>query len=328
MSRSAIRSLLATLFVAAASSSAWADEGPARVDLVFGWKPGLELAVTGTRTRVREAGERDTRSSTAEYRLRVGIEGENLRIQFADPAFDAAGGAMSESPEERAKMMAKVAELMPDYTVTHEGQFVGIHDLPAFQKKLEAFLAEIIPSIAGAEGEASAAAVARMKAMLTSEAFLNSRASEEWNAIVGAWSGGSFTVGVPEEYSRDEPVAAFAGKSIRMNYSFVAEEIRTCERGGVERLCAVLVMRSASDPEETKALIESFLQGLAPDLSPQTPMFRALSLENVLRVTTEPDGLIPHAYSLTKKMSGSIVTPDGDQSIEQIDTTEVRYSHP
>lgn len=332
MNRSVVCCVPVLLLVAAAISAARADEAPApaptRVELQFGWKPGLERVVTGTRTRIRSAEETVSRSSTSRYRQRVGTEGENLRIQFIDPEFDAAVGATADSPAEQAKMMEKIAELMPDFIVTHQGEFVGIHDLPGFQKKLQGFLVGIMPPNPAGTEEASAVVLARMQSMLTSEAFLNSRAAEEWNAIIGAWSGASFEVGVPEEFSRGEPVAAFAGNEIRMNYAFVAEKVLTCKRGGVERRCAVLLMRSESDPEDTKRLVESFLQSLAPDLSPQTPMFRTLAIENVLRVTTEPEGLIPHAYTLTKTMTGTVVTPNGDLPIEQIDTTEVTYADP
>jgi hypothetical protein len=38
--------------------------------------------------------------------------------------------------------------------------------------------------------------------------------------------------------------------------------------------------------------------------------------------------MIPHVYKLTKTIRGTIATPDGEQQIEQIDKTEVRYAIP
>jgi hypothetical protein len=313
---------IAFLLAATAPAAAQPLVAPTHVDLRFGWKPGMEMSVTATRTRLRAADERTTRASSSRYTVRVEAEGENLRIRFTNPEFDTTNDAGSMTPSEQAKIMEKIADLMPDFVVTREGDFVGIHDLPAFQKKLWDFLIDIMPP------NVDAAVVTQMQSLLTSEAFLNSRASEEWNAIVGAWVGSDFEIGVPVEHSRAEPVAIFPGSEIRMNYAFSADRVLPCKRANAERRCAELSMRSVADPEATRKVIDSFLAQLAPGQVPEMPVFRTLAIENVLRVRTEPDGLIPHAYSLTKSIRGTVAAPDGEQVVEQIDTTEVRYAYP
>jgi hypothetical protein len=254
--------------------------------------------------------------------VRVDAEGEHLRIRFTDPEFEATPDVDAVPSSERAEIMAKLADLMPDFVVTRAGAFVGLHDLPGFQKKLRNLLTQIMPP------NLDPAVITQMQSLLTSEAFLNSRAAEEWNATVGAWVGGSFEFGVPEEYSRLDPVPVFPGSEIRMNYAFSAEGTLACERASSARRCVQLMMRSVADPEDTKRMIDSFLAKLAPDQAPEMPVFRTLAIENVLRVTTEPEGLIPHSYSLTKSIRGTLAAPDGEQAVEQTDTTEVRYTHP
>jgi len=324
MSRSGVRSGFAFALMWFAAAVARADGvEPQRVALGFGWEPGIEFHVEATRTRIRAADEKIVTSSTASrYTIRVGAEGENLRIQFTDPTFEVKPGALSAAPSEQAEIMAKLADLMPDFVVTREGEFAGIHDLPGYQARLRKLLAEIMPP------DLDIAVVAQMQSLLTSEAFLNSRASEEWNAIVGAWTGADFEIGVPAVYSRAEPVAIFPESEIRMNYAFSAEREHTCERGGVERGCVDLVMRSEADSEDTQRLIESFLRKITPEKPAAAPMFQTLAIENLLVLTTEPAGMIPHSYKLTKTIRGTVATPDGDHQIEQIDKTEVHYAVP
>jgi len=313
---------MALALMAAVPGAALAQDAPNRLSLRFGWQPGLELRVTATRTRTRATTESVTRRSTARYTLTVASEGENLRIRFTDPEFETEADADSEIPAEQAKMMDELAGLMPDFIVGRDGAFVGLYDLPGYQKRFGDFLSEIVPP------DVDDALLAKMKAMLTSEAFLNARAAEEWNAIVGAWTGADFAIGVPSEYSQNEPLALIPGAEVKMNYAFTAESVSLCRRGGVDRACAELSMRSVADAEDTKRVVEAFLEKLAAGKAPVPMVFRTLEIENQLNVTTEPSGLIPHAYTLTKSIRGTVDTPRGPQALEQTDRTEVRYVSP
>jgi len=162
-----------------------------RVDLRFGWKPGIEISVTAIRTRTRSAEQNVSRTSTSRYTLRVDADGENLRIRFTDPEFIAGDAPASAPSQDQSRIMERLADLMPDFLVSPDGEFVGIHDLPGFQVKFRAFLAEVMPP------DVDARFVEQMQSLLTNDEFLNARASEEWNTIVGAWVGSSFEVGVP-----------------------------------------------------------------------------------------------------------------------------------
>jgi len=308
--------------IAALPGSPRAQGSPDTVSMRFGWEPGLTLRVTTMRSRTRSTTTSETRKSTSHYTLRVEESGEHLRVRLTDPEFETGGPEAGAAPAEQARVMEELAGLMPDFVVTRQGEFVRLHDLSGYQKRLGEFLVEMMPA------DMDAALATRIQAMLTSEHFLNSRVAEEWNAIVGAWVGGAFEIGTPPEYSQNEALGVFPGEEVKMNYAFAAEEVSLCKRGGVARACAELSMRSVADPEDVKRLIANILAKLAPGEMPTAPPFRTLEVENLLRVTTEPSGLFPHAYSLTKTIRGTLDTPDGLQPFEQIETTQVQYTQP
>lgn len=91
--------------------------------------------------------ERSTRSATSRYTLRVAADDEHLRIHFADPSFQLGGDSEPLPAPVRAQIVAQVADLKPDYVVSRAGEFVAIHDLPAFRTRLQALVNEIFPEV-------------------------------------------------------------------------------------------------------------------------------------------------------------------------------------
>lgn len=323
-----MRVILSCCFLLLLASAGFAAEhavpepGSNTVDLVFAWQPGLRTSVTTTKSRTRVTNERTTRSATSRYTLVVGAEGENLRIHFEDPSFELGEQADSLPASAREQLVAQVADMAPDYVVSRSGAFIGIHDLPGFQKKLEAFLEKIFPD------DLESDMLQKIQGMISSEAFLNARAAEQWNAVVGAWVGAEFELGEAYTHSSREPVPVFPGQQILMNYSFSAVRLVPCQRGGADRRCAELEMRSVADPEDTKRMIQAFLSNVIGDELPVAPVFRTLEIENVIRVVTEPNGLLPHALSITKTLKGTVSAGGQEQDIEQVDETKVSYAYP
>ncbi len=317
-------SILCLLLLTAAP--AWADSEeaakPASVNLAFSWEPGLEATVSTTKTRLRDAGEQTKRSATSSYAIRVAADGEDLRIQFSDPSFEMSGDLEALPAQARAQLAAQIAELMPDYVVKKSGEFSRIHDLPAYQKRLEVFIDELMPK------DIDPGLLAQFRAIFTSEGFLTGKAAEQWNTIVGVWAGAEFEFGEVYGYSNREPIPAFPGELILMNYEFSAKRLVPCRRAGKDRQCAEVEMRSTTDPEDTKKLIESMLSRLAGGEMPPIPPFKTLEVMNTIHLVTEPDGLVPHAYTVTRTMQGTIEIEGQVQSVQQVEETRVEYTYP
>jgi hypothetical protein len=145
---------------------------------------------------------------------------------------------------------------------------------------------------------------------------------------VGAWAGAEFEFGEIYGYSNREPIPAFPGQMILMNYEFEAKRLVPCRRAGKDRQCAEVEMRSTTDPEDTKKMIESVLSKLSGGEMPPIPPFKTLEVENTILLVTEPDGLVPHAYTVTRSMRGTAEIEGEVQSLRQVDETRVTYTYP
>ena len=149
------------------------------INLAFAWQPGMKAQVTSTNTRTRVADERTTRTVTSSHTLRVDPQGDRLRVRFIDPNIDLGNGAKALPADARAQLAAQVASLLPDYIVSKDGEFVTIHDLPAFQKRLSSFLKSVFPA------ETDSGALQQVEALLGSEEFLNAQAAQQWADTAG-----------------------------------------------------------------------------------------------------------------------------------------------
>ena len=216
---------------------------PTHVALDFHWEPGLEAAVVSTRSRTRKGTNESHSTMTSRYRLRVDADGDQLRIGFEDLTLEAAEN--QPATPEAMQFVGQMADLAPDYRVKKTGEFVGLHDFASYQEALNAMLSGMVAD--GAEE-----ALGPLLEMLTSEAFVNTRASEQWNAIVGAWVGAELEIGEAYEAQIREPIPVIPGEHVLMNYTFEVTGWVTCERGGRTRQCAVLEMRSTADPDDMK----------------------------------------------------------------------------
>jgi len=308
--------------VTAQSAEEPAAVTPAIVRPTFAWTPGLRAEVVTTRTRTRVSGNRTSRAMTSRYTLQVASADDGLRIHFSDPVLKIEGDGVALPAGSQAQMVAQMADLLPDYLVSKDGTFAGVHDLPAVQRKVQAFLATVLPKEA-----AAAEVLAQVQAMVTSEAFLNARAAEQWNAVVGAWTGAELEVGAEYESSNTEPIPVLPGQHVLMRYRFSARRLLSCQRDGVARTCAELEMRSVADAADVKRMIQALMASLAGNAAAQAPAFTSIDVENVIRLVTEPEGLIPHSYTLTRIFTGTLSGGGADQSFEQTDETQVRYTY-
>ena len=167
-----------------------------------------------------------------------------------------------------------------------------------------------------------------MKAVLTSEAFLSARVGEEWGRVVGAWVGAELELGVPLTSSSLEAIPAFPGEQVEMDYSFEAKRFVPCTRGGVERRCVELELKSVPDPEAMKRVISTFMSRAMKDLGGDElgAAIRGMDIETGLTLITEPDGLLPHSFTWTKTIRVTALAAGQESSMEQIDTTRASFT--
>ncbi|MGH0030920.1 MAG: hypothetical protein ACQGVC_14095 [Myxococcota bacterium] len=318
----ALRSALLALFVAAAAAAQSPDSAPPTLRLTFDWPKDLTASVTSTTRRSRSAETTTERVATTRFGMRVEPLGENLRIRFSNPTIALEEGALDPFPKSaQPELIEQLASMMPDYVVTRSGTFVSVHDLPGFHARFERFMADVLPK------DTAPQTLARIRQLLATSDVLNAAAAEQWNAAVGAWVKSELEPGRRYTFESREPLPLLPGQEVRMQYELTAKRRLPCTRGGVERSCALLELRSVADPEDTQRALRSFLAGFAgsPDAP---PALRSFAVQNRVEVVTEPDGLVPHRYRITKTVRGSLREDGAERSFEQVDDTRVEYTYP
>lgn len=307
--------------IASGAQAQSAEDSPA-VLLEFFWPPGLEASVTSVRTYTRTIEKRSSNTATSRFKFRVESNGDSLRIRFAEPSVEFDGEFGGLPAEARAQIVAQFSNLMPDYFVTTAGEFAGIYDLQAYQARFKEYLVTTLPR------DSDPNLTDRLTALVASEAFLLSKTAEQWNTLVGLWVDAEFVFGEAITYESEEPLPLVPGETVLMHYSFSANRMVPCSRSGVDRDCVELEMRSTADSEDMQRMIESLLSRVAGDASLQLPTFQTLEIENVIRLVTEADGLVPHACTTTKTVRGTVAAVGKTQALEQIDSTEESFVYP
>jgi len=295
------------------------NAAPGVVRLEFGWKPGLKAKVTSLRKRTRDAETLTRRELKSSFDLEVSaFEGE-LRVHTENFQVETSGDeawTASQAPS----LLAQLADLAPDSLISRRGEFSRVANMEAFREHFDRTVREL--SAGAPESRLSG----EVRKLLTSEAFLSARAQQEWNSIVGFWLGGELELGGEYSYSSEEPIAIFPGEKVLMHYSFSARRRLPCRREAKERDCVVLELVSRIDQGDAERLLAAVATKLGLSGARNAPIFRSLEIETFLRVVTEPDGLIPHSYNLTKTLRGNVSTAGEKQFLEQIDETDLLYA--
>ncbi|HUP21443.1 MAG TPA: hypothetical protein VNB06_00715 [Thermoanaerobaculia bacterium] len=285
---------------------------------------GLEANVTATRTRIRAGDEHATHSIEANYRLSLEPVDDDLRLRFDDLQMGSFGPHGPPPPSRPTELMAILVNIVPDYVVTREGDFVGMHDLTTLQADLE----RLFSMLGRAGGETPEVRLAFD--MLRSEPVLEGNAEDQWDALVGFWVGANLEwegaeparIDVDRERSPD-------GLPGAVRYFGVSRRT-PCSRSGVVRDCVELEMRRTADSEETRLAANSMMSMIGAMLGGKQSWSAAgassLELENLVQLVTEPESLIPHSYTWSKTVRG---TEEGKLELEErTDKLEVLFSYP
>jgi len=327
MNYPALATLVLLLLVASpTAASEPAVEPPAAVpDSVqfgFAWPIGLKAQVTYAASRTQSHRGPTPLRWRVRYSVEVQQAGEQLLLRHADFAFDT--DSKPEVPEfdpRLAAVLDKEAGLNPDYLVTRAGEFAGLHDLPAFQAGVRSLLSDLLPQ------QDMPAGLSELLKVATSEDVATAKIAADWDLIVGYWAGSEMEIGVEYVAERVAPHAVVPNEEVRMRSTFAALRRVDCSRGGTPRRCVELEIRSTTDTAWVQPIPELFMSELvSPELSLKAGV-RDMQIEDVVRLVTEPDGLIPHSLTRRKTVR-SVVSADGNETIERVDQRESTYSYP
>lgn len=322
---SLLRILAVCLLVSVPRSAiAQADSAaPDVVSLVFSWPVGMVADVTAQTLRLRE-GEAsvDSTDVRASYRMIVKPHAAGRLITFED-------FRVLERPDPRPlgdivqHISLQVGALMPAYVVSEDGEFIGVQDLEPVLTAVRSLLRPLVDSI----GQLSPRA-RQLTESVTSEQYLTARAAEDWNALVGMWTGADFEVGAVYETEADEPSPLFPEVLIPFAYQFAVNERLPCVETEAVDNCVALEMLSFADADTMKTLLTQLIDQLAPAERAGRFIYDALDIENTISLVAEPATLVPYYLEVTQTVSGSGREGDGpSREFRQVTIRSYAFSH-
>ena len=283
------------------------------VTLGFCWAPGMKADVTASATRSQT--NAPPRGGTIRYTIEVSEQGENLRVRLVDPVADLSGAKQPVSPEAQAQIDDRLDDLLPDYLITRQGKFVGLTDLADYQARLRAMIEKNLPP------KVDRAAVQKALDRATSEPVLNARVSQEWNVLVQAWAGSTLPLGV--EQSRQVKLGAPGTPGVVVTHTYSASARVPCRRGGEERQCVQLDLRSVPDSEAVKAQMGATLAAMGRTATTEV---RSMSIDEQVRLVTEVDCMIPHSFTRTRTQKVTMLNKGKEETVERTDRSVVSYT--
>ncbi len=314
---------LLPLVLASPSRAQEAVDAAKLVRIGFAWPEGLSASVEATRSRFRRT-PRDSSSFAVvfSHSLEVMPHQDGLLIETADFRIaDQPGASASAGSDPLAVFQAQLGSVSADYIVSRDGHFFRLAGLDELVKRTRSLFEPMLDSIRVFRAEAAAF----LESML-SEAFLQSRAAEEWNALVGTWVGAEFEVGELYGYENEESSPLIPNTMIPFYYEFTLIDYSPCSESAPPRSCVMLQMLSYPDAGEVRSLLELILQRMAGKQAAGQVLFEELEIENTVRLLTEPATLIPHRLEIQQVISGTVREADSPPGpFLQIDRRVYRY---
>lgn len=297
--------MAATLVAACATTPApeQTTDAAQAVEMRFGWQPGDEARVAITRERA--VNDQPVAAISFAYTMSVSDRGDHLLVESSDYDLGDAEAFADASDAQLDHLAAMAGSLQPGIVVTRQGDFVDVADLAGFRQRIRRVVAERYPANAHPR-------LQPLMDMLTSEAFVRDAAGTEWRYIVETVAGAQFDTGRVYRFSERQPASFLPGApETLIETEMMLRRTFRCERAGRPRTCAEFEMRWRADPEDVERLIARFDEQAQAGLD--VPDFEHLAMENSLVLITEPDGLYPHSYEVSKYLAARYRDRSGAQ---------------
>ena len=318
------RGLLSTFFVILAACSSpgppvkpAGDATAAKVTLSYGWQPGLEAQVevmwSWSERTVRGESKLLLNSS---YRLQTAAEGKDLWIRSSNVRSTPEPGNLTPGtqPGDFAPLLST---LVPDLRVAADGKSVQVHDAPEARARVRALTTELFTE------ELPPGWMTSLETTSFSDRALDALAADFWNGLVATWLDGKMEIGRTYTDKRQVDNMVYPDKHLSLNYEYTATQIVPCKRGPRELRCVELRMRALSGPADTDRVASELLRdGQMTAAKGQT--YSGLTTEYTNVLVTEPESLIPHAFTHTTVAQGA-TTVDGESQPVRAES-RVEYS--
>ncbi len=319
-----MRLMLTAILLLFCGSYAAAQDTKDVATLRFAWPAGIaaEVEMSADRTRI-SGGKEVTRSIAASYRMTAKSIPDGLQITYEPIAIEASvHGVANETAAQLEKFVAKASSLMPSLIVGHDGAVLrveGIEPLAALMRESIEGSLEDLPTDQRQQ-------LKQLADQLLSRPIIEASARNQWHRDVGFWLGAELEHGQTYELQATEPLPALGNAQIDMIMRFTFLGRVPCDDGSADARCVEIELRSMPDPDTFAQAIEEFIARVIDSVP--GPQIESMELETTIRLTTEPDTLLPHRMHQTLTNKITAIDPNGETSVvRQEDETLVVYRY-
>lgn len=294
-----------------------APAGADTVKLTFAWPTGAPASVIARRYRERLSdGTGDTTLSQVRYRMELRGHPDGFEVFTGDLKIDGLENADSAV----SAKLARVTSLVPAYVVTRDGEFRSLSDPARFRAMIDSLLAPVRAELHAANPGADS-----LLAAMTSDAMLAASVAQEWNAMVGFWTGGELEVGSAYEFEHTEPIPVL-GVDLPMRYEFGILGRAACDSAAGGKGCVELQMIGEPEQKAVAALIADVMASAAP-AAHSVEVGSKLTIRTIVKVLAEPATLRPYYLAVSKEVDMAFTVDGVLSTVRQVDVREQWYAY-
>lgn len=294
------------MFISLLSSCAATRDVPAgaapdasqTVSLRYGWPNGLHGTMSSRVTRRRSGvptPENYVVSGRCDFTVDAHAAGQQVRFERCTAAVDGASARLAAW----RTLLEKLTTIDQSYLVNPQGELVGVEGIAEVKSALDQWLEENAATQA-----IDPATQQTIRDTLYSEERLTAQAADEWNAMVGIWTGADLALGETYSARIEQPAPLLPDKKIPMDVTIAATHRAPCVDGDAEARCVAMTFTSSPDAKATSELTKSLAQQLDTtgkrDAPEQQAQLERMEVHHRIVLLTEPDRLIPHRVERIK----------------------------
>jgi hypothetical protein len=292
--------------------------------LTFAWPARTTARVEARKYRERKIDAKDdTTDVQLSYRMTAVRAGQEYVVRFDD--FRLPDGAPPGMQAELSTFANNVGALVPAYRVSATGDFTRLESADAIRALLDSMIKRIEAEHGPIPPQATQV-ISNLRSTMMSDAVLAASAAQEWNALVGTWTGAELEVGEVYANEGEEPIPIVPGSTIKFRYEFAALRRMSCDSvaAPTARDCIQLQMVSKPDSAAMHAFLSRLMHTLMPD-SAKGVVFTEFNVENVVTLVARPETLLPISLEITKEVTGAVRSNGKLERMYQLDVRWQRY---
>ena len=294
------------------------------VQLTFGWPEDLRGQVTYSFKKEKTLkGNTQVQALTGTYEIWTAPSAEGMIVSIGNVEVKAGGNTPAVGIQAQLeKFFLRIAGSSPNYVIGRKGEYIRLEGLDTYQQNIMEGMDELLAGLPPQVRQQ----ISLMVRQLLSKEQLEKGIVESWNREVGAWAGAAFDRGdlYQAEFTNSLPLLGNMEVPMVVSFHFLGRV--PCSEDETEKNCVDLEMETTVNAEALSGAFESLVERVAG--APDAPLrVDSFDLTETVRLTTEPDTLIPHRLA-SRKVSTVVMSQGGElQDASEVEETLTVYRY-